>query len=50
MVITRLVEAAASDKGGTFRGDGIDRRLCEEQRGKYDISRAGIVSGGSPRR
>jgi hypothetical protein len=48
--MTRLVEVTASGKKGTFRDDGIDRRLCQEQRGKYDINRAGIVPGGSLRR
>jgi hypothetical protein len=48
--MTRLVEVTASGESGTFRDDRIDRRLYEEQRGKFDIDRAGIVSGGSPRR
>jgi hypothetical protein len=48
--MTRLIEVTASGKGGAFRGHGIDRRLCQQQRGKYDINRAGIVSRGSPRR
>jgi hypothetical protein len=41
--MTSLAEVTASGKSGTSRGPGIDRRLCVEQRGKYDIDRAGIV-------
>jgi hypothetical protein len=48
--MARLVDVTAPGKSGTFRGDRIDRRLCEEQRGRHDIDRAGIVSRGPPRR